>query len=78
MFRRTAPPLVLCSPQEYLVGGKFGLADAYAYIVISWHKYVGISLDAFPNVLAFAARVAALPEVVSAHAWIATVPTHAA
>jgi glutathione S-transferase len=68
---------VLSSPrQEFLVNGKFGIADAYAYIVAGWHKYVGVTLDAYPNVAAFVARVAELPSVKSAHALMATAPTH--
>lgn len=64
---------------SFLVGDKFGVADAYAYIVLSWAPFVGASVDAatLPNVVAFSERVKALPSVQSAHAHAATSPSHA-
>jgi glutathione S-transferase len=44
------------------------IASLYLYVIQSWSGYVGVDLAAFPGVQAFAARVAAHPTVVAAHA----------
>jgi len=61
--------------KEFLVGSSLTIADIYAYIVLSWTPFVGLSLDAFPNVAAFYERVRSLPVIQEAHARIATDPT---
>jgi glutathione S-transferase len=52
--------------QPYLFGEQFTVADAYLFTVTSWSKYVKLDLTAFPNLLAFQARVAARPAVQAA------------
>ena len=42
---------------------RFSVADGYAFTVVSWSKYVDISLDPYPNVKAYLGRVAARPKV---------------
>lgn len=49
-------------------------ADIYLYIVLSWHQYVGVDIASFPAVSTFYETVKALPEIVAAHARIATSP----
>lgn len=52
--------------KQYLLGDTFTVADAYLFTVSNWGQYVGISLDAYPNLLAYRARVAARPAVQAA------------
>ncbi|WP_042696240.1 glutathione binding-like protein, partial [Azospirillum sp. B506] len=52
----------------YLTGDSFTVADAYAYTVLSWLPRIGFDLSPFPNLTAFAERVAARPAVQAAHA----------
>ncbi|WP_434631846.1 glutathione transferase GstA [Chromobacterium sp. CV08] len=45
----------------YLLGGEFGVADAYLFTCLSWAQYVQRSLADYPALLDFLKRVAALP-----------------
>jgi len=54
--------------KAYLTGDVFTVADAYAYTVLSWMPRIGFDLSPFPNLAAFAERVAARPAVQAAHA----------
>jgi glutathione S-transferase len=49
--------------QQYLSGAKFTAADAYAFVVISWSKHLGIDLARWPNLSAYLGRIAARPKV---------------
>jgi glutathione S-transferase len=48
---------------DYLTGPDFSIADAYLFVVTNWAKGLKLDLSAFPNLLAFQARVAARPAV---------------
>jgi glutathione S-transferase len=52
--------------KDYLTGPAFTVADAYAFTVVNWSKYVGIDVARWPNLAAFQARVAARPKVAEA------------
>jgi glutathione S-transferase len=52
--------------RDYLLGDAFSVADAYLFTVTNWAAYVKLSLDAFPNLKAHQARVAARPAVQAA------------
>ena len=49
--------------KPYLTGEGFTVADAYAFVVLSWAPRVGIALAGWPNLGAFVERVAARPAV---------------
>ena len=53
----------LANGGPYLTGERFTAADAYAYVVLTWPKAVGMDLGGWPNVQAFVERVAARPKV---------------
>jgi glutathione S-transferase len=62
---------------EFLVGGRFTVADSYLYIVLSWTGYLKVDLAPYPKTKAYFEFIAAQPNVVAAHKAIATNPTHA-
>lgn len=48
---------------DYLLGSTFSVADCYAFAVLRWTAQFGISLDEFPNLKAYVARMAERPKV---------------
>lgn len=49
--------------KDYLMGSTFTPADAYAFVVLGWTKWLEIPLTPYKNVQAYLARVAARPAV---------------
>lgn len=49
----------LADGRSYLLGETFTVADAYLFVVTNWTKMFGITLDAWPKLSAFMARVGA-------------------
>ncbi|HWU70326.1 MAG TPA: glutathione transferase GstA [Pseudoxanthomonas sp.] len=47
----------------YLLGERFGAADAYAFTVIGWSRFVDIDLAPFPRLRDYLQRIAARPAV---------------
>ena len=54
------------------MGRSMTIADIYAYIVLSWTPFVGLSLEPYPNLIAFYDRMKAIPVIQDAHARIAS------
>lgn len=52
--------------RAYLTGETFSIADAYLFTIVNWTNFVGMSLDAFPKLKAYQARVSARPAVQAA------------
>lgn len=48
---------------DYLMGSQFTVADAYLFTVLGWCGYVGMSLDDWPALKSYMARVGARPAV---------------
>jgi len=51
------------SKQPYLLGAGFSVADAYLFVVTRWADRVKLSLERFPSLRAFQARVGERPTV---------------
>ena len=52
--------------KQYLMDDNFTVADAYLFTVTNWAGVTGVDLSAYPNLLAYRARVAARPAVIRA------------
>jgi glutathione S-transferase len=48
---------------QYLMGDKFTVPDAYAFTVVGWSKYKDIDLSRWPNLKGYMDRVGARPKV---------------
>ena len=49
--------------RQFLLGGNFTVADAYAFTIVNWTNFVGIDIKPYPNIVAYMARVGARPKV---------------
>lgn len=52
--------------REFLMGASFSAADAYAFVVLRWHRALNVDLSAYPDLLAYIDRIQARPSVVAA------------
>jgi len=48
---------------QYLHGGKFSVADVYAFVVVGWAKPMKLDLERWPNLKTWHERIAARPKV---------------
>ncbi len=58
----------ILAKQAWLLGDKFGPADAYLFVVTNWARGIKLDLSEFPALLAFQQRVAERPAVQAAMA----------
>jgi glutathione S-transferase len=49
--------------RQFLLDGKFTVADAYAFTIVNWTNFVGIDLKPYANLTAYMARVSGRPGV---------------
>lgn len=52
--------------KDYLMGSQFTVADGYLFVMLAWAGRMKIDISAFPNLVAYQARVGARPAVVAA------------
>ena len=48
---------------EYLMGSRFSVADAYAFVVVTWTKPMKIGIAEWRNLNSYLDRIAARPKV---------------
>jgi len=53
--------------KQYLIEGRFSVADSYLYIILSWTPYLNLSLDPYPVLKAYFEHIKSLPFVKTAH-----------
>lgn len=56
----------LLGDRPFLLGDTFTAADAYLFTTLRWGKFVDFSLDRWPALVAYVARIAARPSVQAA------------
>lgn len=66
LFRRFTEIASMLQTQDYLLGDRFGVADAYLYTVLLWMKSFAIDLDRWPPIRTYMDRIAARPHVKAA------------
>lgn len=49
--------------QNFLLGDKYSLADAYLFTVLRWTEPLGVDLSGFPKIMGFSERVKQRPQV---------------
>ncbi|WP_300011981.1 glutathione S-transferase family protein [uncultured Roseobacter sp.] len=52
-----------CLEGDYVLGDRFSIADPHAYMLCSWLERDNVSLDDFPEIKAYLARMAARPSI---------------
>jgi glutathione S-transferase len=51
---------------SYLLGSQFSVADAYAFVILNWSQFIGLSLIPWPCTYAFWQKLRSHPSVVKA------------
>lgn len=54
---------MLADGRPYLTGPQITIADIYAFVVLNWTNFIGVSLEPWPKTTALVARVAERPSV---------------
>ncbi|WFE88924.1 glutathione binding-like protein [Roseibium porphyridii] len=46
---------------RYLLGDAFSVVDAYAFVILNWSNFIGVSLSEWPAIVDYIARIKARP-----------------
>ncbi|WP_422039916.1 glutathione binding-like protein [Roseibium sp.] len=52
---------LLDGTSPFLLGSAFSVVDAYAFVILNWTNFIGVSLDDWPLTKAYVARIGARP-----------------
>jgi glutathione S-transferase len=63
LAERFAELETLFGQQPYLLGERYTVADIYAFTILSWCHFLRISLQEYPQIQAYLARIGARPAV---------------
>lgn len=66
LFKRFAVLVQTLERQDYLLGERYSVADAYLFVVLRWAAFHHIDLQQWPALTAFVQRVGARPAVIAA------------
>ncbi|MDR6289873.1 glutathione S-transferase [Inquilinus ginsengisoli] len=57
LFRRLGTVEAALAAEDYLLGGRFSVADAYLFTVLRWARFFAIDLQRWPAIAGFMARI---------------------
>lgn len=66
LFHRFEQIVATLTVQDYLMGERFGVADAYLFTVLRWMRFFSIDLNRWPAIAAYMERIGARPAVQAA------------
>jgi glutathione S-transferase len=66
LFKRFAILVQTLERQDYLLGARFSVADAYLFVVLRWAGFFDIDLQQWPALAKFQQRIGERPAVIAA------------
>lgn len=65
---------LIINPENFIIGNRFTVVDAYLHIVLGWLGYVGLNIEDYPKANQYRNFINSYSEVVTAKNLIETVP----